>query len=240
MARAGGLPTIARTPLPPSMKTALLQSPTGIIAEFKRRSPSKGEIHPKAMVCDIVPGYEQAGAAACSVLTDTPYFGGALADLAVASSLVTMPLLRKDFTISEYQIAQARIYGASAILLIAAVLTADEMQRFTDYAHSLGLEVLVEVHNAAELDKLPDGADMVGVNNRDLTTFRTDPALSLHIASILPDKVVKVAESGLTSMDEVRRLRDAGYRGFLIGETFMRHDNPADALKRFIDGTLQI
>ncbi|MFG6390965.1 MAG: indole-3-glycerol phosphate synthase TrpC [Candidatus Amulumruptor sp.] len=240
IARAGGLPTIARTPLPPSMKTALLQSPTGIIAEFKRRSPSKGEIHPKAMVCDIVPGYEQAGAAACSVLTDTPYFGGALADLAVASSLVTMPLLRKDFTISEYQIAQARIYGASAILLIAAVLTADEMQRFTDYAHSLGLEVLVEVHNAAELDKLPDGADMVGVNNRDLTTFRTDPALSLHIASILPDKVVKVAESGLTSMDEVRRLRDAGYRGFLIGETFMRHDNPADALKRFIDGTLQI
>ncbi len=240
MALAGGIPTAFHAPLPPSMKTALLQSPTGIIAEFKRRSPSKGEIHPKAMVCDIVPGYEQAGAAACSVLTDTPYFGGALTDLAVASSLVTMPLLRKDFTISEYQIAQARIYGASAILLIAAVLTADEMQRFTDYAHSLGLEVLVEVHNAAELDKLPDGADMVGVNNRDLTTFRTDPALSLHIASILPDKVVKVAESGLTSMDEVRRLRDAGYRGFLIGETFMRHDNPADALKRFIYGTLQI
>lgn len=240
MAFAGGIPTAFHAPLPPSMKTALLQSPTGIIAEFKRRSPSKGEIHPKAMVCEIVPGYEQAGAAACSVLTDTPYFGGALTDLAVASSLVTMPLLRKDFTISEYQIAQARIYGASAILLIAAVLTADEMQRFTDHAHSLGLEVLVEVHNAAELDKLPDGADMVGVNNRDLTTFRTDPALSLHIASILPDKVVKVAESGLTSMDEVRRLRDAGYRGFLIGETFMRHDNPADALKRFINGTLQI
>lgn len=240
MALAGGIPTTGHTPLPPSMKTALLQSPTGIIAEFKRRSPSKGEIHPKAMVCDIVPGYEQAGAAACSVLTDTPYFGGALADLAVASSLVTMPLLRKDFTISEYQIAQARIYGASAILLIAAVLTADEMQRFTDYAHTLGLEVLVEIHNASELDKLPDGADMVGVNNRDLTTFRTDPALSLHIASRLPDQVVKVAESGLTSMDEVRRLRDAGYRGFLIGETFMRHDNPADALKRFINGTLQI
>ncbi len=240
MALVGGIPTAFHAPLPPSMKTALLQSPTGIIAEFKRRSPSKGEIHPKAMVCNIVPGYEQAGAAACSVLTDTPYFGGALTDLAVASSLVTMPLLRKDFTISEYQIAQARIYGASAILLIAAVLTADEMQRFTDYAHSLGLEVLVEVHNAAELDKLPDGADMVGVNNRDLTTFRTDPALSLHIASILPDKVVKVAESGLTSMDEVRRLRDAGYRGFLIGETFMRHDSPADALKQFIDSTLQI
>lgn len=223
-----------------SLRDSVRDREVGIIAEHKRRSPSKGEIAPMSDVAYIAETYAMNGAAGMSVLTDTPYFGGALADLAVASSLVTMPLLRKDFTISEYQIAQARIYGASAILLIAAVLTADEMQRFTDYAHSLGLEVLVEVHNAAELDKLPDGADMVGVNNRDLTTFRTDPALSLHIASILPDKVVKVAESGLTSMDEVRRLRDAGYRGFLIGETFMRHDNPADALKRFIDGTLQI
>ncbi len=238
MKRVGGIPDISGSMMPPSMKSALINSQTGIIAEFKRRSPSKGEIHPKAMVNDIIPGYEQAGAAACSVLTDTPYFGGSLTDLAVASSLVSMPLLRKDFTISEFQIAQARLYGASAVLLIAAVLSAEEMQRFTRYAHDCGLEVLVEVHNVAELDKLPTDADMVGVNNRDLTTFRTDPTLSLHIASLLPDNVVKVAESGLTSISEVNRLRDAGYRGFLIGETFMRHDHPADALRRFLSNEL--
>lgn len=238
MAIATSFPDMESLPLRPSMKASLLSSPTGIIAEFKRRSPSKGQIHPQAMVCDIVPGYEKAGAAACSVLTDTPYFGGALTDLAVASSLVSIPLLRKDFTVSEFQIAQARLYGASAVLLIAAVLSAEEMQRFTDTAHSYGLEVLVEVHNVAELDKLPNGTDMVGVNNRDLTTFKTNPELSLHIASVLPDSIVKVAESGLTSMDEVDRLRDAGYRGFLIGETFMKHDNPADALQRFINRTL--
>lgn len=236
--RVGGIPDISGSMMPPSMKSALINSQTGIIAEFKRRSPSKGEIHPKAMVNDIIPGYEQAGAAACSVLTDTPYFGGSLTDLAVASSLVSMPLLRKDFTISEFQIAQARLYGASAVLLIAAVLSAEEMQRFTRYAHANGLEVLVEVHNVAELYKLPTDADMVGVNNRDLTTFRTDPTLSLHIASLLPDNVVKVAESGLTSISEVNRLRDAGYRGFLIGETFMRHDHPADALRRFLNNEL--
>lgn len=239
MRLTGGIPDFDFGASVPSMKTALLKSPTGIIAEFKRRSPSKGEIHPLAMVNEIVPGYEKTGAAACSVLTDTPYFGGALTDLAVASSLVSMPLLRKDFTVSEFQIAQARFYGASAILLIAAALSSDEMQRFADYAHSLGMEVLVEIHNAAELDKLPSGADMVGVNNRDLTTFHTDPDLSLHIASVLPEHTVKVAESGLTSMDEVYRLRDAGYRGFLIGETFMRHSDPAEALARFINGTLQ-
>lgn len=239
MRLTGGIPDFDFGASVPSMKTALLKSPTGIIAEFKRRSPSKGEIQPLAMVNEIVPGYEKAGAAACSVLTDTPYFGGALTDLAVASSLVSMPLLRKDFTVSEFQIAQARFYGASAILLIAAALSSDEMQRFADYAHSLGMEVLVEIHNAAELDKLPSGADMVGVNNRDLTTFHTDPDLSLHIASVLPEHTVKVAESGLTSMDEVYRLRDAGYRGFLIGETLMRHSDPAEALARFINGTLQ-
>ena len=238
MKRIGGIPDISGSMMPPSMKSALINSQTSIIAEFKRRSPSKGEIHPKAMVNDIIPGYEQAGAAACSVLTDTPYFGGSLTDLAVASSLVAMPLLRKDFTVSEFQIAQARLYGASAVLLIAAVLSTEEMQRFTQYAHANGLEVLVEVHNVAELDKLPTDADMVGVNNRDLTTFRTDPDLSLHIASLLPDNVVKVAESGLTSISEVNRLRDAGYRGFLIGETFMRHDHPADALRRFLNNEL--
>lgn len=121
------------------------------------------------------------------------------------------------------------------MLLIASALSAEELLRFTQYAHANGLEVLVEIHNTAELDKLPADADMVGVNNRDLTTFHTDPNLSLHIASVLPDNIVKIAESGLTSISEVNRLRDAGYRGFLIGETFMRHDNPGAALNRFLN-----
>lgn len=220
------------------MRGALLASETGIIAEFKRRSPSKGDIHPAAMVNEVVPAYQAAGAAACSVLTDTPFFGGALTDLAVASGLVNIPLLRKDFIISELQIFQAQQVGASAILLIAAALTRSEIERFTRCAHLLGLQVLLELHDMSELDRYCPEADMVGVNNRNLTTFHTDPALSLKVAAELPADVVKVAESGLTSIDEVRRLRDAGYRGFLIGETFMRNANPGDALRRFIDGTL--
>lgn len=219
-----------------SMKQALLDSPTGIIAEFKRRSPSKGEIHPMAQVREIVPSYEEAGAAACSVLTDTAFFGGALMDLAVARGVSALPLLRKDFIISRRQIAEARACGADAVLLIAAVLGKDEIADFTDYAHSLDLEVLFEVHNAAELEKYYSGVDMVGVNNRDLTTFATDPMLSMKVAEMLPEDVVKVAESGLTSMKEVARLREAGFRGFLIGETFMKSPNPGETLKNFING----
>lgn len=223
---------------PVSMRQSLLDSPTGIIAEFKRRSPSKGDIHPMAMVADVVPGYEEAGAAACSVLTDTPYFGGALTDLVVARSLVNLPLLRKDFVVSERQIDEARRYGADAVLLIAAALSASEIERFTRHAHSLGLEVLFEIHNANELDRYCPEVDMVGVNNRDLTTFHTDPELSAIVARELPEGVVKVAESGLTDIGEVRRLRDVGYSGFLIGETFMKHSNPGEALRLFIDGKL--
>lgn len=218
-----------------SMSRALSQSPTGIIAEFKRRSPSRGDIHPMAMVSDIIPAYTSAGATACSILTDTPYFGGALTDLSLARTLTHIPLLRKDFIVSELQIHQAALHGADAILLIAAALTLTEIERFTALAHSLGLEVLLELHSAAELDRFTPQADMVGINNRDLTTFRTDPALSLTLARLLPDNVVKVAESGLTSMHEVRRLRDAGYRGFLIGETFMRHTHPGQALSQFLN-----
>lgn len=223
---------------PISMSHALLDSPTGIIAEFKRRSPSKGEIHPLALPSEIIPAYQDAGAAACSVLTDTVYFGGSLNDLAVARSVADIPLLRKDFIVSTYQIDEARVYGADAVLLIAAALTADEIYRFTTYAHNLGMEVLLEIHNERELEKFCMEVDMVGVNNRDLSTFVTDPGLSLKIVEQLPENVVKVAESGLTTMDEVEQLHQAGYSGFLIGETFMRHDHPGDALSRFIDGTL--
>lgn len=217
-----------------SMSRALTQSPTGIIAEFKRRSPSKGDIHPMAMVSEVIPAYTRAGAAACSVLTDTPYFGGALTDLAVARTLTDIPLLRKDFIISEFQIAEAARHGADTILLIAAALSLDEITRLTDCAHSMDLEVLLELHSADDMTRFYPAVDMVGINNRNLSTFHTDPSLSLTLARLLPDNVVKIAESGLTSIEEVNRLRDAGYRGFLIGETFMRHTDPGQALSDFL------
>lgn len=224
---------VRHTPL--SMSRRIAESSTGIIAEFKRRSPSKGEIHPMVMAGSVVAGYERAGAAACSVLTDTPYFGGSLADLADARREVSLPLLRKEFIIDERQILEVRRYGADAVLLIASVLTAREIERFTLTAHHAGLEVLLELHSISELDKVADGVDMVGVNNRDLTTFEVDIDESMSMAAQLPRGMVKVAESGLTSMAQIRALRTAGYQGFLMGERFMRHADPAAALKDFID-----
>lgn len=220
---------------PASMSKAIKESTNGIIAEFKRRSPSKGEIHPLALVSDIIPEYEAAGAAACSVLTDTVFFGGALSDLALASETTRLPLLRKDFIVDERQIYEARIFGASAVLLIAAVLSFDEITRYTSLAHNLGLEVLLELHSTADLDRFVLEADMVGVNNRDLTTFRTDTNTSLSIVASLPADIVKIAESGISSPDEIHRLRDAGYDGFLIGEHFMIQPSPGKALKQFIN-----
>lgn len=227
--------TLSRAECRRSFSRSLAGSPTGIIAEFKRRSPSKGDIHPSALVSEVIPAYTRAGASACSVLTDTPYFGGALTDLVLARTLTDIPLLRKDFTVSEYQIQEAALCGADAILLIASALTREEIERFTAKAHSLGLEVLLELHSLDELDSFCSEVDMVGVNNRNLTTFHTDPTLSLTLARELPDATVKVAESGLTSIAEVSRLRDAGYRGFLIGETFMRRSSPGRALEQFLN-----
>lgn len=212
---------------------ALVDDKTGIIAEFKRRSPSKGDIHPMADVSAVVPGYEKYGAAACSILTDTRFFGGAVTDLMIARKLVSLPLLRKDFIVHRRQIAEAALIGADAILLIASILTVDEVRDFADYAHSLGLDVLLEIHHLDELDHYCDGIDMVGVNNRDLRTFKTDAELSAKVIDRLPPNVVKIAESGLTSMAEVDRLRGLGYTGFLIGERFMKHSDPSLALHAF-------
>lgn len=220
---------------PVSMKQALQDSPTGIIAEFKRRSPSKGDIHPMADVAEIVSGYEAKGASAGSILTDTPFFGGAVSDLMVARQRVSIPLLRKEFIIHPRQISEAAALGADAILLIAAILTGEEIESFTETAHQLGMEVLLEIHNATELEKFCPNVDMVGVNNRDLTTFVTDTNLSEKVAEVLPVDVLRVAESGMTDMGQVRTLRDLGYRGFLIGEAFMRHSDPAEALEIFLN-----
>ena len=223
-------------PMSRKFSQALAGSPTGIIAEFKRRSPSKGEIHPCALPEEVIPAYESGGATCCSVLTDTPYFGGSLSDLAVARSVTTLPLLRKDFVIEETQIAEAALAGAEAVLLIAALLERKRVEELTAAAHEAGLEVLFEIHSERELERFTESVDMIGVNNRDLTTFNTDPTLSEKVADALPENIVKVAESGLTSFEEVRRLRSLGYRGFLIGETFMRAASPGDALRDFLDG----
>lgn len=235
MAVYGARPAPPAPRRPHSMSAALRQSSTGIIAEFKRRSPSRGEIHAKADPAVIVPGYAAAGAAACSVLTDTPFFGGALTDLMVARQAApNQPLLRKDFVIGEFQIYQAYAAGADAVLLIAAILSAAQVEDYTALAHSLGMEVLFEVHGADELDRFHPSVDMVGVNNRNLRTFRTDPMLAAAVAEALPAHTLRVAESGLTDMAQIRRLRDVGFGGFLIGETFMRHTDPAAALADFV------
>lgn len=220
-----------------SMRAALESSPAGIIAEFKRKSPSKGWLHPGAKVADVVPAYKAGGAAACSILTDGDFFGGSLGDLRKARRLVDLPLLRKDFIIDTYQLFQARVMGADAVLLIAAALTEKECRILAETAHSLQLEVLLEVHNERELAYLNADIDMLGVNNRDLGSFHTDVNNSFKlIDQIRGASPLPVSESGISDTGTVRRLREAGFRGFLIGETFMRTERPGDALADFIGG----
>lgn len=228
-----------RLPEVHSMRESILKSPGGIISEFKRRSPSKGEICPMGDVSEIVREYKDNGASAISVLTDTVFFGGSVADLAVARGIsANVPLLRKDFIISKVQIAEARRYGASAVLLIAAILSDDELSELNDYAHSLNLEALVEIHNLKELDKIKFLPDMLGVNNRNLNSFHTDVNHSFEIAEKLPSGTILVAESGIKTPEDIKRLRDKGFQGFLIGEAFMSTPNPGATLSCFIKESL--
>jgi indole-3-glycerol phosphate synthase len=220
------------------MRRALEASPTGIIAEFKRRSPSKGWLSPDAKVCDIVPAYGRAGASACSILTDSCFFGGACSDLSRVRHQVSLPLLRKDFVIDAYQLYQARVLGADAVLLIAAILTGNECERFAAIARQLGMEVLLEVHSESELSHLNENVDMLGVNNRHLGTFHTDVNNSFRMIRPVKSRAgnapLLVSESGIPDACTVRKLRDAGFQGFLIGETFMKTADPAGALAEFI------
>lgn len=219
-----------------SFSKTLADDRYGIIAEFKRRSPSKGEIHPMAIASEIVPEYYKNGAACCSVLTDTAFFGGSLDDLAQARiATPDMPLLRKEFIIDRMQILEAAFYGANAVLLIASALSTEQIKEFIDYTHALNMETLLELHGIEELDKAVSTADMIGINNRNLTTFSTDTTMSEEMIRHLPTDIVKVAESGLTSIEEINRLREKGYRGFLIGESFMKYKKPGIALKNFIN-----
>jgi indole-3-glycerol phosphate synthase len=217
-----------------SMRTALAESSSGIIAEFKRRSPSKGWIKENAEIDNIIPAYTQAGASALSILTDEMFFGGSLRDIRTARTLTNVPILRKDFVIDEYQLYQAKIAGADAVLLIAAVLERGKCEALAGMAHELGLEVLLEIHNSNELSYIIPDIDMVGINNRNLKTFHTDVDTSFQLAEQLPQSVLLVSESGISNPETVKKLRIAGYRGFLIGETFMKTENPGDTLKDFI------
>lgn len=222
--------------MPPSlsMKRALVSSASGIIAEFKRRSPSKGWIKQEACPEEIVPSYAAAGASALSILTDESFFGGNLKDIRNARPLVRIPILRKDFIIDEYQLYQARIIGADAVLLIAAALKPEKCRELAEKAHDLGLEVLLEIHSAEELGYINDKTDMVGINNRNLGTFFTDVENSFRLAGQLPQDAVLVSESGISDPQTVKRLRAAGFRGFLIGETFMKTPQPGKALESFL------
>ena len=217
-----------------SLSQALTENDFGIIAEFKRRSPSKGWIKEDGKPEEIPLSYEQNGAAALSILTDEMYFGGSLDYIRKARPLVSIPILRKDFIIDEYQLFQARHVGADAVLLIAADLSKQEVRSLTALAHDLALEVLLELHSEHELDYADIDVDALGVNNRNLGTFVTDVQNSFRMAARLPEDKVLVSESGISNPDTIRLLREAGYRGFLIGESFMKTDNPGLALKQFI------
>ena len=220
----------------PSLREALLQSPTGIIAEFKRRSPSKGWIKEEGRA-DVIPlSYQQNGAAALSILTDTQYFGGHDRFITEARlSGVTIPILYKNFVIDEMQLYKAVLCGASAVLLIAACLTKQQCAVLLSKAHALGLEVLLEMHAEHELEYADLGPDLCGINNRNLGSFVTDVENSFRLAELLPKDAVKVSESGISSPQTIRELREAGFRGFLIGETFMKTPDPGQALKQFIE-----
>jgi indole-3-glycerol phosphate synthase len=208
---------------------------TGIIAEFKRKSPSKGIINAYAPVERTTIGYMQAGASALSVLTDKQFFGGSNDDLIVVRKFNFCPILRKDFTIDEYQIIEAKSIGADAILLIAAVLSPVESKSLAAFAHSLGLEVLLEVHDEHELKQnLEVGADLIGVNNRNLKTFEVSIEISKQLASLIPNSVVKVSESGISMPETIIELKKYGYEGFLMGENFMKHSQPEVAAMEFV------
>ncbi len=209
---------------------------SGIIAEIKRKSPSKGVINPHVSVERTSIGYMQAGASALSVLTDKEFFGGSNDDLTLARKYNFCPILRKDFTIDEYQIVEAKSIGADAILLIAAALEPERLKELADFAHSFGLEVLLEVHNDEELQaNLDAGADLIGVNNRNLKTFELSIEISKALAERIPKEAVKVSESGIESVATILELKKFGYEGFLMGQNFMQHSRPEEACREFID-----
>lgn len=227
-------PNFNRTTI--SLKKRLLRTEsTGIIAEYKRQSPSKGIINNSADIIDVTNGYIDAKVAAQSILTDLHFFGGNVVDVMKARSVQeTTPILRKDFIVDAFQIVEAKAIGADAILLIAACLTKEELRKYGQLAEDLGLEVLYEIHTEEELEKIDAEHKIIGINNRNLKTFKVDLEHSIELANMIPDNCVKVSESGISDPRIITGLREYGFQGFLIGENFMKTENPGLACKEFI------
>lgn len=219
-----------------SLKQNLQSSSTGIIAEFKRKSPSKGIINDRVKVTEVTQGYAKGGASCISILTDSEFFGGKTEDLVEARPLLSIPILRKDFIIDEYQLIEAKAMGADVILLIAAALTPKQVKALALVAHSLSLSVLLEVHDLEELQTaLNYEVDVVGVNNRNLKNFEVNIDTSKRLAEHIPTEFVKISESGISEVKSIKILREYGYQGFLIGENFMKSDHPASAFQEFVE-----
>src|SRR5450759_4736658 len=215
-----------------SLKKALLdKNNNGIIAEFKRACPSKGIINADVVVLD----YQMNGAPGLSILTDTIFFGGNTDDILTVSESLAIPILRKDFIVDEYQVVETKALGADVVLLIAAVLTKLETHRFTKLAHELGMEVILEIHNEIELGWISDKIDIVGVNNRDLKTFTVDINRSIELGKKIPADKIKISESGIDDVATIKLLQQHGFRGFLIGEKFMKEKEPGEAFKNFVE-----
>ena len=207
---------------------------TGIIAEFKRRSPSKGIINGSSTVTEVTTAYTKYGASGISILTDVDFFGGSLNDL-LEATINAAPLLRKDFIIDEYQLVESKAFGAEVILLIAACLTINEVKKLAAFAKSLGLNVLLEIHNEYELEHICDDVDVVGVNNRDLKTFSVDINRSIELGKKIPADKIKISESGIDNVATIRLLQQHGFKGFLMGEKFMKEKDPGEAFKFFVE-----
>jgi len=219
-----------------SLKNSIISSKSGIICEFKRRSPSKDIINNHSKLEDIVIGYEKAGASGISILTNDKYFDGSTNDIKKVSKIISTPILRKEFIVDEYQIIESKSIGADAILLIASVLSQKEIHDFSSVAKKIGLEVLLEVHSKEELEtSINDNIDIIGVNNRDLNNFNVDIKNSLNIIDQIPSGFVKISESGINSPDSIVELKKAGFDGFLIGEYFMKSDSPTELANEFIN-----
>ncbi len=218
-----------------SAKASILdESKSGIIAEFKRKSPSKGFINKDANVKKVVSGYEKFGASVVSVLTDEHFFGGSFDDLLQAKEVLNIPVLRKDFIVDEFQVYETKAIGADLMLLIAECLTKDEVYHLAKTAKEIGLEVLLELHSEDQLKKVNEFIDLIGINNRNLKNFEVDIEKSKQILKQLPTDLIKVAESGISDPKTVKELRQAGFQAFLIGENFMKAENPTKAFEQFV------
>ncbi len=218
-----------------SLKKSLTKSASGIIAEHKRRSPSKNNINNSLSLINVIKGYENAGACGISVLTNTKFFGGSIEDLILARETTNLPILRKEFIIDEYQITESKANGADAILLIASILNNKEIKHLSNFAKNLGLEILIEVHNLEEIEKsiLPN-IDLIGINNRNLKTFDVNIERSKKLAKMIPEKYLKISESGIEKTTSILELKSYGFSGFLIGEKFMKTNDPGKATSEFI------